>query len=313
MILSNKRGFTLTEVMLVAVISGIVVVATGQLVMTLQGQLKKSQQSSNRVLSIYRLSDRVTDKSAFLKSLALTPENDKLRSCMLGGPLVGTACLSNCCTPSTTPVEFVLLDPTDTSNPLANRRKLLGTTAEPAFYTAEGETCASGSPGCFYKVTGNFLPRCPGGEATCDRADLMTINLLIEPATVTARVKTRELKLQFAPNINSKPTIAAIVNQSVQVGKTVKVPVLGSSGHTQERQDLIFNTCESSDKNIATVTCYGFMNEKAQVVVTGVTAGSVTVTLKIDDTSPQIDKITEPSAVPDNISDPGTFVVDVIP
>jgi prepilin-type N-terminal cleavage/methylation domain-containing protein len=280
----SQKGFSLVEIILAMAICGIVVIATGQLIVMLQSHLRKSQQSSNRMLSIYRLTDRVTDKNAFTASLALSPENDMFRVCSSGGPL--NSCVANCCV-ADVDSEFVLLDPThiDPLVPLVDRRRLLGTVAKPAYYDAEGELCKVDPSGCSYKVTGTFQARCPAAALSCDKAELFVLDLVISAANASVSVKEKKLKLHFVPESNVPPVILPVANQSLAVGQKLKIPIYGNSGHVQETQDLLFEICETPAPHaIATVTCYGFINGTAYIVIEGVTAGTTTVNLQINDT-----------------------------
>lgn len=294
-----RNGFTAVEVMVAMLIIALLVLATGQLLVTLQTFMKKSQQSSNRVLSLYQLTDQVTRREAFAESMVMTPDNDKLRTCVVGGSL--GACASNCCAANTAE-EFILVDLDDPNPNLLSRRRILGTAAKPAYYTQDGKPCDPNTQKCFYKVTGTFSPRCPANLLTCDKAEILVLNLKVQPLDATTQVKERSLTIHYTPASNAKPTLVAIANQIITVGGQVTVPVNGNSGHPQEKQNLFFSQCTSSNPAIARVRCFGFINDIGNILVEGLTQGTATINIQIND-----------GAAENNLSDVNSFQVDVTP
>ena len=231
-------GFSLIEIVFAMAIFCVIVVITGRFLVTLQAYLQNSQRSSSRVMSIYGLYDSLANQNVFNQSMALSPENDNLRVCLAGGPLGG--CSTNCCS-ANGEHEFVLLDLNDSTSDLSMKRRLLGTVAKPGYYNVDGAPCNILTEPCYYKVSGTFSAHCPAGASSCDKAELLTLSLRIQPTTPTLAFKERSISLYYTPQINTKPTLQPVANQNLHVGERLKVPVYANSGHPQEKQNFFFS------------------------------------------------------------------------
>ncbi|MDG0818027.1 type IV pilus modification PilV family protein [Bdellovibrio svalbardensis] len=296
---SKVQGFTLVEVLVALLIVSVLTLACGTLLANLQDYIHKFQDSSSRALSWYQLTDRINGNSDFISSLALTPENDKLRVCTYGGSL--GACAGDCCS-TLESNEFVILDSTDTNPNLSLRRRLVGTSSKPALYTAQGELCVTAGQNCIYEITGSFSSVCPGSLESCDKAELFILDLQIKSNGATVPLKDRNLRIHYAPVSNAKPLVNPTAAQTLNVGQKLRVPVYANSGHAQENQDLLFNSCLSSDPSVVKVTCYGFINGTAMAILEAIKIGTAKIDLQVNDTGEA-----------NNLSDISSFQVQVNP
>ncbi|WP_374073574.1 hypothetical protein [Bdellovibrio bacteriovorus] len=296
----GKNGFSLVQLLLAIGLLGILAGVFADMIINLQKEVRRTSAQQGRILASYQL-DQITTSPFGVRTSALLPDviNEPLRACVRGGATTG--CTSNCCQGGQS-FDFILLDPRDTNPNLSARARLGGTSTNPVYYDEAGSNnCIP--PRCTYRVATSFVAQCPGGVAQCDHAEHLVITVAMDPEPgkeYLMRPQKRTL-IHFV-NINYKPFISPISDQTLTAGSTVNLSVYGNSGHPSEVQNFIFAKCSSSSSATAKVTCYGFLNGVGTMRIEPLMAGTAQITLQIND-----------GGMENNLSDDLTFDVVVSP
>ncbi len=299
MIIRNNKGVSLVQLLVVVAILAILLSAFSDLIVGMQKEVSRMKSKQDRVITNYVVDQALTSQIGITGSAELLPENEMLKACVQGGAT--SSCASNCCI-GEVEQEFILVDPRDSSINPRDRMRLGGTTKSPVYFDKNGNnSCVA--PNCRFHVITKFKARCPGGVSSCDHAESLTTSVQTVPEEGKENlIKAQTRNLIYFVNLNYKPFIVAVADQVLTAGSDVTISVMGNAGHPSEVQNFIFETCKANDTAIVNVTCYGFMNGVGTIKISGVSEGSSSVTLKIND-----------GGATNNFSDDLIFKVNVIP
>lgn len=295
----SLKGFSLVQMLVVLLITSTLMLAISDFVVGIQTDLRRMKTQQDRVLVNYVIDQALTSQAGLESSAGLLPDNELLKACIMGGAT--STCAANCCD-NDVEHEFFLLDPRDTNPDLSKRLHLGGTTDSPAYFDSEGTPGCTG-PSCLFHIATKFKAHCPGAISKCDHAESVASTVQIIPeAGKESSLKYQERSVVYFVELNYKPFMTQIVDQSVAIGLDLSNPVYGNSGNPSEDQSFIYEKCDSADKNIATVTCYGFINAVGTIIIHGVASGTTKITLQIND-----------GGMNNNLSDDMSFNVTVTP
>ncbi|MNL36586.1 hypothetical protein D3C87_1586720 [compost metagenome] len=152
-------------------------------------------------------------------------------------------------------------------------------------------------------MTSRFIPHCPGGVSSCDHAEHLTVEMEYTPVAGKEHLmKPMKKSLIYFVNLNYQPFISPVTAQSLVTGGSITLSVFGNSGHPSEVQNFIFDKCEALDPSIVKVTCYGFLNGMGTLKIEGLSIGTTSVALRVNDAGAE-----------NNLSPELTFSVTVTP
>lgn len=273
-------GFSLLQVLMAIAVLGVLAGMFAEMTVVLQKEVRRLGGRQGRILTSYQIDQIAMSPFGIKTSAGLSPLNDKLRVCVQGGTLPG--CSSNCCTHGVK-ADFYLLDPRDTNPDFSARARLSGPATDPVFYDETGNNKCVGLA-CVYRVSSSFVPQCPGGVASCEHAEHLTVTLSVDPLEGKEYLmKSRTKNLIYFVSLNYQPFLTPVSNVTMAVGESRTISVYGNTGHPSEVQNFIFEKCQASNGAAAQVTCYGFLNGVGTLKLDGVAVGLSTITLQIND------------------------------
>ncbi len=241
------------------------------------------QTKSDRQFFLKQLKKNMLFPNSLAESSLLSPQNDNLKACIIGGPVA--TCTENCCSHNVA-YGFSYLDPKDSSATIESKRRLTGPPGSPVYYTAKGHFCPEQTASsCDFKLTTTFTPHCPGEEASCSHAEHIKISINLEATNNFYKlVKDDVLTGYYFVNRNYKPSIIPMSSVLLKQGDETTITVRGNSGHPSETQSYIFSLCQSSNPGIAEIIqCYPFSHGEALVRVLGKALGTTNVQFRIND------------------------------
>jgi|GEM_PF-2846792 hypothetical protein len=295
--LRNQNGFSIIQALIAAGILAIFVAAFADMLLNMQKEVKRNKNKQDRILINYQI-DQVVTSSYGLRGSAELADNIALKACVLGGA-AGT-CTTNCCQNDNV-TQFYLLDPRDTNSNAALRSRLAGPVGDPQRYDDNSNNNCTNN--CAYTVKSSFRAHCPGGVSTCDHAEHLQVQLEYEPiAGKEHLMKPTTKNLIYFVNVNYQPFLNTVPPQSISRNVPTTLSVYGNSGHPSEVQNFIFDVCESSNESLVRITCYGFSSGMGTLQLEGLSPGSVTIRLKIND-----------GGTENNLSNEISFPVTVVP
>ncbi len=269
---------------------GLIAIATGLMAfpqVLIQKTLGSSEQKIDRKIQIDSMKQKMSSiEDALTTSSLVTPANDTLCPCTQGGAfMVGATkvCALNVCQGGQE-MEFDFYKPNTT--PLT---KLAGKSTSPVYYMVDGKDCIpipdvpESENGCAYKALSKFKPHCVGDLPTCDHANYISVTLEFLPIGTKFVIGAEKTQFLYFVPLNYNPKITAILDQTLTLGSTSKLPVIADAGEASERQGFIFEKCESSDSTRVEVKCYRFIDSVGQIILTAKGAGTAQITLQIND------------------------------
>ena len=275
--LQNQSGFSLIQTLIAAGILAIFVAAFADMLLNMQKEVKRNKNRQDRTLITYQI-DQVVTSPYGMRGSAELPVNNALKACVLGRAAGGASsdCVAN------TSTQFYLLDPRDTSPDVSLRRRLAGTEADPQRYDDNSNNnCVNN---CAYTIKSRFIAHCPGGEASCEHAEHLQVQLEYEPVKGKEHLmKPKTKNLIYFVNVNYQPRVVPLSPPPLNKGEIRNTPIYGYSGHPSEVQNFKIVKCLSSDENFVKVRCSDFFEGTATLQIEGVSPGTAEILLQIDD------------------------------